>query len=97
MTIYTGSTGVEFQIELGVDLTDVESVTMYLINPSGLQTVYSGEILSPATDGIVSITTDDELTEVGSYRLIPKIRFAEGCEICCDPVQFEVFDTGVTV
>jgi hypothetical protein len=77
--IYEDDWGVVIKVTVGTDLTLASSYSYYVIKPNGIIASWNCSVQSPATDGILTYTTQsNDLNVPGTYKLQSVVVFPTG-------------------
>ena len=93
--IYKGSQGIELELVFTEDLTDVDSIVVYMDDPNGGSHTYTATITTATKTA--SYTFGDDFSIEGLYKLQPLLTYSSGAPVWADPISLYISPVEVTV
>lgn len=92
--IYKDDFGHEVRINIGIDLTYYQTITLYVTKPSGAEVTWVAISAHPTTKMATYTILDDDLDESGIYTIYGIVTYADLTTYTTEIDTIEVWDRG---
>ena len=90
MDVYKDTSGFDIINDVGIDLSDVSTITADLRDPTGQTTNYNASIHDIAKNTVKFSPTPGVFSQYGMYKLTFKAQFTAGIAVSSQPIFIRV-------